>query len=85
MLSMPFAFVKLDKKVVHACLRDQKGYQLLAGAIALFKRQGLSVIVEGIETAEQSDWMARMSCDYVQGFEAAPQSQGGAELELLDE
>jgi EAL domain-containing protein (putative c-di-GMP-specific phosphodiesterase class I)/GGDEF domain-containing protein len=85
MLIMPFAFVKLDRNVVHACLKDEKGYQLLAGTISLFKRQGISVIIEGIETVEQSDWMTRMSCDYVQGFEAAALAQGGAALELLEE
>jgi EAL domain-containing protein (putative c-di-GMP-specific phosphodiesterase class I)/GGDEF domain-containing protein len=67
-LEMPLSMIKLDKRIVHAGLRDEKGQCLLAGTVSLFKRRKYPVIAEGIETAEQASKLIAMGCDYLQGF-----------------
>lgn len=67
-LEMPFSVIKLDKKMVHAGLRTQKGERLLQGSISLFKKIGWPIVAEGIETEDHATMLYAMGCEYLQGY-----------------
>lgn len=64
----PMDQLKLDRSLVAGMAERRKGGALVGGVIGLAKSLGLAVVAEGVETAEQSAQLARMGCDYAQGF-----------------
>jgi diguanylate cyclase (GGDEF)-like protein len=59
--------LKIDRSFVSA-LDTAKGQEICRAVISFGHALGLRVIAEGVETAEQDDWLARAKCDEVQGF-----------------
>ena len=45
-----------------------KGEIILTSVIRMAGNLGIPVIVEGVETQEQRDFLAAIGCDYVQGY-----------------
>jgi diguanylate cyclase (GGDEF)-like protein len=69
---MPVDCLKVDRSFVDALLSERRGHTLPATIIGLGHSLGLSVVAEGVETAEQLSALRRMRCDLVQGFFLAP-------------
>ncbi len=59
----PVQTIKIDRS-----LMANAGEKLMAGAIEIVRALNLSVVVEGIETKEQSDWLISKGCTKHQGF-----------------
>jgi EAL domain-containing protein (putative c-di-GMP-specific phosphodiesterase class I) len=85
LMRMPFSLIKFDKKVIQPGLATLKGRQLIQGSIDLFKRQGRAVAAEGVESAEHSDILALMACDYLQGYHFGRPVCGDELLARLDD
>ncbi len=68
LVAYPFESVKIDKTMLWAAMQDSNAYTVMEESIAMIKDMGLKVIAEGIESAEQSEVMKTMGCDYFQGF-----------------
>jgi EAL domain-containing protein (putative c-di-GMP-specific phosphodiesterase class I) len=65
---LPLHGVKIAGTFVER-LHDEKRCQAIAArVIALARDLGLKVIAEGVETAEQRDFLAARGCDFFQGF-----------------
>jgi diguanylate cyclase (GGDEF)-like protein len=64
----PLDQLKIDRSLVAGMAGRGRGRALVAGVIGLGKSLGLTVVAEGVETAEQSAQLVRMGCDYAQGF-----------------
>jgi EAL domain-containing protein (putative c-di-GMP-specific phosphodiesterase class I) len=64
----PLDQLKIDRSLVAGMAGRGRGRALVAGVIGLGKSLGLTVVAEGVETAQQSAQLARMGCDYAQGF-----------------
>ena len=65
---LPIHTVKLDRSLV-ARIGEGRSFEFLSGAIGLFRRLGLTVVVEGVETEAQIDRLAEIGGDtLVQGF-----------------
>lgn len=68
LLNLPFKMVKIDKYIVWAAYKDKRANIALAYTIKMIKALDMTVLAEGVETAEQAAWLTELGCDYLQGF-----------------
>lgn len=68
LIQFPFKEVKIDKEIVWASFQNDVAKTVLASEIRTIQKLGLPIVVEGIETKEQSDEMGRLGVDYIQGY-----------------
>lgn len=59
--------IKLDRQFFADSL-NQKSWKVIASFVALAKELGISVVAEGIETAEQLAILGAINCEMVQGY-----------------
>ena len=65
---MKLDILKLDTKFIQSEMTKPISRSILRFVINLAHWMGLSVVAEGVETAEQVQRLRAISCDYVQGF-----------------
>ena len=61
-------FVKLDISVVRDCDTHPVKQQFIASIVQLCREQGIKVIGEGVETAEEARTLLELDCDLLQGY-----------------
>jgi len=64
----PIDVLKIDRSFVNAITRDVSDAAIVASIIALAHNLQLDVIAEGVETAEQLEYLRRHGCDQMQGY-----------------
>lgn len=69
---MPCDCVKIDRSFIDQIPQDAKQRSLTAAIIQMAKVMSFKVVVEGVETKEQLDFLADQGCDLIQGFYFAP-------------
>jgi diguanylate cyclase (GGDEF)-like protein/PAS domain S-box-containing protein len=65
---LPITTLKLDKAFVDAIPDDADGCALVSGLLRMCAGLGLEVVAEGVETAEQAEWLRAHRCPLAQGF-----------------
>lgn len=60
--------LKLDMGFLRKSEHEEKGRVIMNAIITLSKSLGLSVITEGVETAEQVEYLTGAGCDMFQGY-----------------
>jgi PAS domain S-box-containing protein len=65
---MPVTTLKIDKSFVDRLGDDDRSVELVATIIDLAHSFDLKTVAEGVETAEQAAQLARLGCDYGQGY-----------------
>ncbi len=60
--------MKVDRTFVMGMLSDPGDYKIVKHTIDIAKSFGLSVVAEGVETAEMLDELKKLGCDYAQGY-----------------
>ncbi len=60
--------IKLDAQFLRMSGDDRKGIQIMESIVNMAKTMGVPIIVEGVETKEESDFLAGLGCRYVQGY-----------------
>ena len=65
--ALPFRVVKLDKGLVDG-IGDHRGNQVLRHIVSLAHGLGMEVLAEGVETAQQVQFLRESGCDAVQGY-----------------
>ena len=65
---MPLAQLKIDQSFVRDLLQDESDAAIVRTIIALAASLDLQAVAEGVETAEQRDWLAAAGCTQFQGY-----------------
>ncbi len=65
---VPLDVLKLDKAFLDDIDSADKEDVVISGLIDMSKRMGLKVLCEGVECAEQVDFLANAGCDMIQGY-----------------
>ncbi len=67
-INMPFHLVKLDKRLVWDGVSKKKSKILLETSIRMFSKMKLQIVAEGVETAEQAQYLENLGVDFLQGY-----------------
>jgi len=65
---IPADFVKIDRSFIAGITDNTEDEVLVKAIISLAHAMGFQVIAEGVETAEQLEFIKPLNCSYVQGF-----------------
>jgi diguanylate cyclase (GGDEF)-like protein/PAS domain S-box-containing protein len=68
LVGLPIATVKIDRSFVRDLLAAPERAAVVAAVIALGHRLDLTVVAEGVETAEECAFLRDEGCDAIQGF-----------------
>jgi diguanylate cyclase (GGDEF)-like protein/PAS domain S-box-containing protein len=60
--------LKVDRSFVSRIHVDRPGSEMVRAIVALAHNLGMDVVAEGVETAEQSEELYALGCEYAQGF-----------------
>jgi diguanylate cyclase (GGDEF)-like protein len=66
--TFPVARLKIDKAFINGLPGDPDDMAVATAVISLGQKLNLKVIAEGVETAEQADFLRRNHCDEIQGY-----------------
>jgi diguanylate cyclase (GGDEF)-like protein len=81
--SLPVDELKLDRSFVTAIADSPRNAAIVQSTIMLSHALGLSVVAEGVETAEELDWLHAHGCDVAQGYRIAKPMAAEALAEWL--
>jgi diguanylate cyclase (GGDEF)-like protein/PAS domain S-box-containing protein len=60
--------LKIDRSFVSGAAASHTGRSLCRAMVALAQELGMQVVAEGVETAEQSEWLHSIGCQHAQGW-----------------
>jgi EAL domain-containing protein (putative c-di-GMP-specific phosphodiesterase class I) len=66
--SFPISKIKIDRSFVAKLPNDKNALAVVTAIIGLAKSLNLKVVAEGIETVEQFACLAKLGCQYGQGY-----------------
>jgi EAL domain-containing protein (putative c-di-GMP-specific phosphodiesterase class I) len=66
--ALPVDVVKVDRSFVADLVRSTEDRAVVEAVLTLARRMGLTVVAEGVETADQDALLREMGCPVVQGY-----------------
>ncbi len=66
--SLPIQLLKIDRSFISSLFDGKNQQAIVQSMIQLGHNLEMEVLIEGIETVEQADWLTREGCDYFQGY-----------------
>ena len=70
-INCPFNTIKFDKSMLYKALDDENMNDLMTYMVGIFKKQGLEMLVEGVEDGVQNQYSIDHGFDYIQGYKYA--------------
>ncbi len=83
--ALPLDYLKIDRALTQDIAGSPRDRVIVRGVIGIARGLGLTVIAEGVETAEQRDLLAAEGCDLYQGFLCAEAVDTAALARLVEE
>lgn len=74
--------IKIDKMFIDGLGKDRGDEAIVQAIVELARAKGLKTTAEGVETAEQNEFLTRIGCDELQGFLFA-EPMSGEEVDTL--
>ncbi|MFQ3453213.1 EAL domain-containing protein [Bradyrhizobium sp. UFLA01-814] len=68
LLKLPYTRIKIDQSFIRDMLRRPDSAAIVRSIITLAQELQIGVVAEGVETAEQLDYLRQTGCDEVQGY-----------------
>jgi len=65
---LPITALKIDKSFVDDVIDDEKDQAIISALLGLAKNLSFRVVVEGVETTKQRDFLLSMGCEFAQGY-----------------
>lgn len=65
---LPVSELKIDRAFVMDVMTSEQSRTIVRSIVRLGHELKLRVVAEGVEDAESLDWLARIGCDYAQGY-----------------
>ncbi len=65
---LPFNVLKIDRSFMEDIAVNEARQALIRTVLTLARDMKLQVVAEGVERAEQRDWLSSMACDFGQGY-----------------
>lgn len=65
---LPISELKIDKSFIDGIPEDENDMTICNATIDMAQKLGLEVVAEGVETAEQLEWLKGHGCDVLQGY-----------------
>lgn len=69
---LPVHTLKIDRCFVEMIVEDKNSQSIVEGIVSIARNLGLTVLAEGVETAQQAEQLARLGCQEGQGFYFSP-------------
>ncbi|WP_241825798.1 MULTISPECIES: EAL domain-containing response regulator [unclassified Salinivibrio] len=66
--AIPFNELKIDKCFIFDCLTNSKSATVVEQSVKMAKALGLTVVAEGVESAEVVEFLRHLGCDSAQGY-----------------
>ena len=67
-VNLPFSMVKLDRSLLIAKNESQNKAIIFEDLLQMFRKLGMTIVVEGVETLEDVTHIIELQADYIQGF-----------------
>ena len=65
---LPFNVLKIDRSFIEDLMGNERRQALIRSVLALARDMKLQVVAEGVERADQRDWLNSMACEFGQGY-----------------
>jgi diguanylate cyclase len=81
---LPFSRIKIDQSFIRDMLVQPDCAAIVKSVIGLARDLRIGVVAEGVETADQLEYLRQISCDEIQGYLISRPVSADAVLALLD-
>ena len=75
--------IKIDKSFVDEVVTESRGAAIVSALVVLSHAMGMTVVAEGIESAEQAEKIISLGCDEMQGYHFSKPLDAIALVEML--